>query len=199
MPIQQVVRRLTWVTFFSVICVSVDVFFNVELLILHLRDIIDFPRSIIDLREDVSVESVVVHDDELVLVSGECSGDYFINPTAGSFLNHPPIFHAAYTPAHRTLLCFSVSAKGFIKFTQGDMFPPLVHLSTDQNLRSNIECPEKIAACRRLKIHGFFSTVNTIHEICTNGKCLCHLNYWHTFLSIITHTQSMNQRCHGRC
>ena len=28
-----------------------------------------------------------------------------------------------------------------------------------------------------------FSTVTTIHDFCANGKCLCHYNYWHTFLT----------------
>ena len=96
----------------SVVGVPVDVCFHIKFLILHLRDVKDFTRSIIDLSENVSVESVVVHD-ELVLVYGESFRSEFNPLTDSAAANNTfqlQIFHLVFN------LCntFGVSWAGSI-------------------------------------------------------------------------------------
>ena len=82
----------------SEVGVPVDVCFNVKLLILHLWNVKDFARSIIDLSENVSVESVVVHD-ELVLVYRKSFRSEFNPLTDSAALNNTfqlQIFHLVF-------------------------------------------------------------------------------------------------------
>ena len=82
----------------SVVGLPVDVCFNVKLLILHLWNVKDFTRSIINLSENVSVESVVVHD-ELVLVYRKSFRSEFNPLTDSAALNntfHLKRFHLVF-------------------------------------------------------------------------------------------------------